>query len=540
MDIEQKEKYDDRNNNMYWWPDYLWEREKLEKGEWTNPTPEYTEFEKANKKGIELVFTNPLHAETLSYCINIAFEDVFKKEGMGKGPLDNPSVKTYPQIYVDFIKNEILTLGKEYNTFEIEEAKKGFLITLNKKPEQNQNIKDSLNWLAEKIAFQYKVYHGCEPPPQALSPEIKADIADWALFLIPKIAEADAERRKMTDKEREEIIKALSGVSIPIGSTAPLTTQASLNSSDTLMSTAKAFNKLIEIYEQGKQGISVNVAGSGKLQVLVHTAAYFDEERGITYLGNKTPTFFDIIVVNALGAIFRQSGPDKAITADQIYRELAGATDSGYKVNEKQSSDVEISMERLRSMRGFIDFTEQAKKHTKYGIKPGTAIIEDYLISASRVFSASGGHIVSSYLLKDAPLFFRYSQELKQITQINKTLLNHEYKGDYGKKKSLKRSELTLVINWWLLMQIEMMKSSQERGLRYEPTRTYETFFERTKTLKPVQRSGMKVIRDHFKFFLEKFKREGYIADYQESRTGRTITGFDIILPQLPPKQLKS
>lgn len=539
MEEEIKQISEEEVLDKYWWPEYFWEHEKLEKGEWVNPTQAYKDFVIANKKGIELIYSNPRCAETLKYHLYVAFEDAFKKEGLGKGALDDPKLKTFPPIYVNFIKNEILSIGKEYNTFDIEEAKRALFIALNRDPDKYANTEHNLNWLAEKIAFRYKAYHGDEVPPQTLSPEIKVDIANWALSLIPKIAEEEIERRKLTKKERQEIAEALSGVSIPINNT-PLTPLANSNLPDTLMSTSKAFNKLLEVFTHGKQGVPINVAGNNKSEVLIRASVYFDEEYGINYLGSKTPTFFDLIVANALGSIFRQSGANKAITPDQVYRELAGVIGSGYKVNEKQSADVEISIERLRTMRGFIDYTEQARKHTKHGIKPDTAIIEDFLLSASRVFSASGGHIVSSYLLKDTPLFFRYSQDIKQITQINKTLLNHEYTGDGGKRETLNRSELTLVINWWLLNQIEMMKSLQKRGLIYEQTRTYETFFERTQTAKPVQNMAIVRLRKHFKFFLEKFKRESYIANYEEARTGRKITGFKILLPPLPPKQLKS
>lgn len=294
----------------------------------------------------------------------------------------------------------------------------------------------------------------------------------------------------------------------------------------TSIAISKVAKNQMQIIEQGKYGLNFDVGGKGKNKATVITKA----TPSIQGFDKIEP--YDKIIQDTIGTLIQASNDNYIkVTPAQIYRKLAGLTDSEF-VSANSLKEVAVSIEKMRGIRATIDFRDQANKHKGLKIKEGTLkILDDYIINTTRAKIEMSGKDQTVYIFRELPIFYKYSLEVNQIITTQTKLLNTSMAANKALLKGRKTRKNTrnfINLKHYLLQQIEQMKSESEKG-RHENRRKYETIFKGIGIENPTSKQK-ETLRYDVDYYLNFLKSEKHIKNFSKYKTGRAYAGVTIIL----------
>ncbi|HPS61356.1 MAG TPA: hypothetical protein PLE33_08890 [Candidatus Cloacimonas sp.] len=298
---------------------------------------------------------------------------------------------------------------------------------------------------------------------------------------------------------------------------------ASSNPKTTRLTTNKVARSQLQIAAKGKEGKPLKIkVGNGALV----TASIYPpsmQTGSITKPEQLGLTEYDIELEESIGSLYDAADPGQTFfTLAQIYREFAGITKT-VKVTKKEEAEVEAAIEKMRLLTAKIDFIDQAKKHKGLNIKQEDALLEGYVVNATKMRGTAGGHKVDGYYIGFPPLYYYYSKLMGQITQIDKKLLNTT--------DTRRNTQNFIVLKRKLIKQIEYMRSEKEKNKgRYEKRRSYSTIYE-LMGLKDPPEAVTRIIKKDIDTLLTQWAsgKRKYIKSFKKYKgAGKTIAGIEI------------
>jgi hypothetical protein len=251
--------------------------------------------------------------------------------------------------------------------------------------------------------------------------------------------------------------------------------------------------------------------------------------------------------MEAVGQLVQENGKGIIITPSQIYQKIA-FTDANYRPSQQAIDEIVASMDKLLFTPATIDFTQQIEKHTKLKAKnkeikdgkvKGTVV--GNLISGLHMkrFSAAykGRALEHTFLIYDMPMFYYYSQTVKQIVTIPGYLLSGDSPRDKASPKKAQKHEpsqqrLTLKeigLRRYLLEKIEYCKRLKENNKLHEFMFSFETIAEEIgyETDTPKRQ---RMLREQTLEFMQEQAAKKNIKKCEYYYKGRAVSGIKIIL----------
>ena len=267
---------------------------------------------------------------------------------------------------------------------------------------------------------------------------------------------------------------------------------------------------------------------------------------------------YDAIVTLWITATEEQIEP--IFTLDKIYSNMPG---SGERATPQQKAAITMAIEKFRRLHIVLDATEEMRRRGKIGEK-STFTMDNFFLTATRAKYTieKGGQEVIAYRIDSKPINLIYAEMTKQILTVPvKVITFSKVKPNPADKSLATISTEPITMNesrqamaGYLLRRVCVMKHDLEEAR--EEKRSYDRKRLRNKDLeeKPVEafRKQSSVILfstlfettgtatdnrdkalDNRKFcyeILEYWKAIKFIADYEEQKKGRSITGIKITL----------
>lgn len=269
---------------------------------------------------------------------------------------------------------------------------------------------------------------------------------------------------------------------------------------------------------------------------------------------------YDAIITLWITANEEQIEP--IFTLDKIYSNMPG---SGERATPQQKGAITKAIERFRRLHIVLDATEEMRRRGKIGEK-STFTMDDYFLTATRAKYTieKGGQEVIAYKITSKPLNLIYAEMTKQILTVPvKVITFSKVKPNPADKSLVTISTEPITMNesrqamaGYLLRRICVMKhdleeakeekrsydrkrrQSANKDLEEKPVEAFRkqsdvilfsTLFEATGTATDNRDKAL----DNRKFcyeILEYWKAIKFIADYEEQKKGRSITGIKITL----------
>lgn len=267
---------------------------------------------------------------------------------------------------------------------------------------------------------------------------------------------------------------------------------------------------------------------------------------------------YDAIVTLWITATEEQIEP--IFTLDKIYSNMPG---SGERATPQQRGAITKAIERFRRLHIVLDATEEMRRRGKIGEK-STFTMDNFFLTATRAKYTieKGGQEVIAYRIDSKPINLIYAEMTKQILTVPvKVITFSKVKPNPADKSLVTISTEPIAMNesrqamaGYLLRRVCVMKHDLEEAR--EEKRSYDRKRLRNKDLKEKSveafRKQSSVILfstlfettgtatdnrdkalDNRKFcyeILEYWKAIKFIADYEEQKKGRSITGIKITL----------
>jgi hypothetical protein len=321
-----------------------------------------------------------------------------------------------------------------------------------------------------------------------------------------------------------------------------------------------------EVINAGAFDMSVMPATKRRKEVTAYVDVSMETQTdsGITitnaHLTEYERQVYDAIITLWITANEEQIEP--IFTLDMIYRNMPG---SGERATPQQKGAITKAIERFRRLHIVLDATEEMRRRGKIGEK-STFTMDDYFLTATRAKYTveKGGQEVIAYKITSKPLNLIYAEMTKQILTVPvKVITFSKVKPNPADKSLVTISTEPITMNesrqamaGYLLRRICVMKhdleeakeekrsydrkrrQSANKDLEEKPVEAFRkqsdvilfsTLFEATGTATDNRDKAL----DNRKFcyeILEYWKAIKFIADYEEQKKGRSITGIKITL----------
>lgn len=281
--------------------------------------------------------------------------------------------------------------------------------------------------------------------------------------------------------------------------------------------------------------ITDNFVGEGEIPIVVSKkkarkefeiiASMAFEEPNLQISGRQPYTAYDRAVLNGICSLW-QAG-NTAFTPSMVYlamNGLSGTNEGGVKVSPQSIGAVTRSIEKQRVTRLTIDCTNQMKYYKDLK----TAKFDAMMISVDGVeMTAQNGKRVKAYTFTNPnrpPVLYEYSRSIGQVLSVPPRLLNST--------AAIRTTEEVIIIREYLIRRIEGMKGQNElKNNRITYKAIYSELAIEIETLTgDALKNTTRRVRKNTEAILTHLKTEGYISDFEEYRTGRTIAGIEIKL----------
>ena len=275
------------------------------------------------------------------------------------------------------------------------------------------------------------------------------------------------------------------------------------------MANNKLANEIIKDFvNKGKKELVV-MKNQKKGEIVTYNTLTYDD-KNINITGSYEFTAYDRTVHNAVCSLYVAG--NEVVTPAMVYRAMNGMTATEY-IKPQALESVRNSLDKSRSLRLIVDFTEEAKARN---LNIDKMTIDSHLLNATVLTVKSGGQELQAYKILDKPVLYQYAQYTRQILAVPLKLLDT--------KKATRNTEEIIPIKEYLIRRIEIMKYDRAMSNKI----IYETIFEEVgieiKTKQQKER-----LRNYISSILELWKtRDKYINDFKEFKQGNSIKGIEI------------
>ena len=255
----------------------------------------------------------------------------------------------------------------------------------------------------------------------------------------------------------------------------------------TLENALQAIDGKGDVIDEGPLDLPVLNIGTSK-EVTVYVDATFENIGSAPVYVNKAPSEYDKVVEAAVASLVedrKRAGLPPIVTADMVYRTMTHKTKTE-KVTAQQRESVERSMDKMRK-NIYIKLDATSELQARNAIGPGQEfVIEDFMLSATKIRARSGGRVVDAYYVKSM-LLWDYTKLNRQYYTIKGDLLDvREIRQDSQGRDvitdiSIPNNEKRIATKSYLLRRIKIMESDERTAA--DRLRKYRTRRKKNKNL---------------------------------------------------------
>lgn len=247
--------------------------------------------------------------------------------------------------------------------------------------------------------------------------------------------------------------------------------------------------------------------------VYAYFSLLFPTDETGTVIDNKLNQF-DRSVMNAVSTIYQHGV--QTFTIQQVVNCMKGFKG---KSREEFSNVVEKSIDRMRFIEITLNYTEQMEKHYN---QTGEFIHNSYAIMATKTSVIYKNNKVIQYELKEPPVLYRHAQATKQVLSFPTSVIDIHH--------IAKMNDTAIMIRDSLLVRLGQAHANN--GEIFKFLELFDSL-----GLQDLSRKQKFGYIDTVKKILDHFKMEGILIDYNILNNGKSVDGFDLIVP--PKKHLK-
>lgn len=259
----------------------------------------------------------------------------------------------------------------------------------------------------------------------------------------------------------------------------------------------------------------------------------YDENRTGIKLTTQNMTEYEQQVSDAIITLWLYGDESHIMTSDMIYRTMTGQGSEG-KAPAGQKGAITKFMQKWEGVRVYIDCTEEMRKRgitDKSGKPIREFIFDEYYINTRRVRVRAGNETVTAWQILSKPVMLTYSEMTKQLLTMSASLLDIKEVTVKGQITdiSLNNSTDRIAVKGNMLRRIHIMKGKNRNKAQWSSIIAFDKLFEETGVDNADRIKRSKMIA-YCRQCLDYWKAKGYIIGYTVRRSGKKITGVDIIL----------
>ena len=274
------------------------------------------------------------------------------------------------------------------------------------------------------------------------------------------------------------------------------------------------FDGKTDIFGNEKVNIDIN-PNKARGQYIVSIQAYMvDSGENII----KMPRNLNSYDENVLRGIFTLLDNGYTIfTAKQVYNAFAGKSTNSTLAIEK----VVKSIDKMRATLISIDWSAHARMRGIIDDPNACIVVNENFISADHYSFYLHGQKVAGYKINKIPPLYRYAKESKQLSNIDRSLLEAPL---VTKTNAIKNTDMNIIIKNEILLRIDTMKKNKSFSrlisfsTLYKMAQVGELYSQKSRT------------REAIVFMLDAWKNIGHIKDYRIIKNGAEYSSIEIIL----------
>lgn len=259
----------------------------------------------------------------------------------------------------------------------------------------------------------------------------------------------------------------------------------------------------------------------------------YDENRTGIKLTAQNMTEYEQQVSDAIISLWLYGDESHIMTSDMIYRAMTGQGSEG-KAPAGQKGAITKFMQKWEGVRVYIDCTEEMRKRgitDKNGKPIREFIFDEYYINTRRVRVRAGNETVTAWQILSKPVMLTYSEMTKQLLTMPSSLLDIKEITTRGQLTDISVNNSTdrIAVKGNLLRTIHIMKGKKHNKLPWSNIIPFDKLFDETGIDNSDRIKRSKMIA-YCKQCLDYWKAKQYIDGYTMRRSGKKITGVEIIL----------
>ncbi|MCM1579561.1 MAG: hypothetical protein NC078_12265 [Ruminococcus sp.] len=270
-------------------------------------------------------------------------------------------------------------------------------------------------------------------------------------------------------------------------------------------------------------------SGRGEQSAVYSLCSFsYDDSADLTILnrnGRYKITAYDRRIYNAISTLYLEGR--KTVTLTEIFGVMTGYSRTNPSSGQIQA--VEKSLNKLRSIRVFIDLTAEVNAHLIKDKQPlidagvlkdktdriQSAVIEDNMLTFRMgTITSEKGKVTKSIQVTAEPSLLTYNRAKKTLISIPM-----EYIG----LVSSNATEKVIAFQDYLLMRIMSYKNGSMKQNRI----LYETIYRDSGMEKPTLSKDFIRDREVIKKLLEEWQEKGLITSFKEIKEGRSFVGIE-------------
>ena len=298
---------------------------------------------------------------------------------------------------------------------------------------------------------------------------------------------------------------------------------------------SKAWRQQQAIAREGKTGRELNVGNKTAAGAVIINASISDREGNPLNINEVQKG-----VQRAIADLIYEAGGKKALPINvspaQIYRAYARLPFDA-DVTEGQEREMETAMDMLMYAPSRVDFTAQLQKHKHIEKQPdydyeGEAAgkLEGNLIQAQKMEgTAKNGARVVAYKVYDVPVYYMYSHAVGQIAWLPNALLTGSTKPATKPAKAEAQEGVQYVaIKTNMLTRVMRMKE-RRKGKKTNPRLIKAEEVAEDCGVNLTDKTRRTLLKN-MALYLDELQAQKQIKGYEETKEGRKIAGYTIIL----------
>ena len=269
--------------------------------------------------------------------------------------------------------------------------------------------------------------------------------------------------------------------------------------------------------------------------VIAYVSFSYDDTADLEILNKKgrfNITAYDRRVYNAVSTLFTNGR--STVSLSEIFSVMTGYTRTN--PTKGQMETIEKSLEKLKSIKVYIDMTEEVRHRLIKDKKPliaagilrdqrdsiRKAVIEDNMLHFRKgEMISESGRVFKSIQIIAEPVLLTYNRAKKTLLTIPMEYIGLE---------SRNATDKTIAFQDYLLMRIFGYKNKKMK----ENKILYDTLYRDAGQEKPEDSKGFIRDRETVAKMLQEWKEKGLITDFAEIKEGRSYTGIVFYTEQAP------